>query len=101
MDADLEQWCDLIPHFNTEEKNVLAEIIQHAGESADRYGDFTSTHEALGVALEEFEELRRSIQQNLIEQTREEAIDLAAVCYRLAVQCRLPSSTAMRERSKK
>lgn len=78
---------------------VLKEIIDHAEQSDERYGDFTSTHEALGVALEEFEELRQAIQSNRLGSVRDEAIDLAAVCYRLALQCR--SSQTLRERSKK
>mgnify|MGYP001559825727 CR=1 FL=1 len=67
---------------------VFAEISAHMQDSQQRYGDFTSTHEALGVALEEWEELKSAVRANALESTREEAIDLAAVLIRLAHQCR-------------
>ncbi len=54
-------------------------------ETADRrYGPFTSTHEALGVALEEWDELRDAIQHNDQPAIAEECADLAAVLIRLA-----------------
>lgn len=62
-----------------------------------RYGNFASTHEALGVALEEWDELRAVVQANAIGSVREEALDLAAVLIRLAHQCR--TSSSLRERS--
>lgn len=62
-----------------------------------QYGDFASTHEALGVALEEWHEFQDAIQANAIESVREEAIDLAAVLIRLADQCR--KSEHMKRRS--
>jgi len=66
-------------------------------DAQSRYGNFASTHEALGVALEEWNELNDAIRANAIEAIREEAIDLAAVLIRLAAQCR--SSETMKERS--
>jgi NTP pyrophosphatase (non-canonical NTP hydrolase) len=62
-----------------------------------RYGNFTSVHEALGVAVEEWDELRRAIHSNGLGAVREEALDLAAVLIRLADQ--LESSEALRKRS--
>jgi NTP pyrophosphatase (non-canonical NTP hydrolase) len=50
----------------------------------DRYGAFASTHEALGVALEEWDELREAVRANDLEAVRAEALDLAAVLIRLA-----------------
>ena len=82
-----------MPYFNDE---VLKEMINHAEASDDRYGNFASTHEALGVALEEWTELISAIQHNTIESIREEAIDLAAVLFRLAHQCRSNRDFIMR-----
>jgi NTP pyrophosphatase (non-canonical NTP hydrolase) len=79
--------------------DTLIEILDHMQESQERYGDFASIHEALGVALEEWDELRTAMHANAIESVREEAIDLAAVLIRLANQCR--SSKKLRERSVK
>ena len=49
-----------------------------------RYGPFASTHEALGVACEEWDELRAAIHSNDLEAVRSECLDLAAVLIRLA-----------------
>ncbi len=51
-----------------------------------RYGSLASTHEALGVAMEEFDELRAAIHANKRESIREEALDLAAVLLRLWIE---------------
>lgn len=64
-----------------------------------RYGPFASSHEALGVASEEFDELREAIRANDIEAIRSEALDLAAVLVRLWAQ--LGEDGAMRDRSVK
>lgn len=52
----------------------------------DRYGNFASTHEALGVALEEWTELVEAVRSNDMVKIHAECIDLAAVCLRLANQ---------------
>lgn len=78
---------------------VLSEIMEKANGAQTRYGDFASVHEALGVALEEWDELRSAMHANAIESVRHEAIDLAAVLIRLACQCR--SSEKLRARSVK
>lgn len=49
-----------------------------------RYGDFASTHEALGVACEEWDELREAIKSNDMTEIAAECLDLAAVLIRLA-----------------
>ena len=64
-----------------------------------RYGNFASAHEALGVASEEWDELRDAIRANDIEAIRSEALDLAAVMVRLWAQ--LGEDEAMRARSGK
>ena len=65
----------------------LTAIIAKAEAAVDRYGPFASTHEALGVACEEWDELRAAIHANDLESVHKEAIDLAAVLYRLALSC--------------
>lgn len=52
----------------------------------ERYGPFTSTHEALGVASEEWDEFRTAIHENDADAIVHEALDLAAVLVRLAAQ---------------
>lgn len=64
-----------------------------------RYGTFASTHEALGVAMEEWDELRLAIKENNLEAVRHECFDLAAVLIRLA-EC-LSQSEKTRLRSVK
>lgn len=48
-----------------------------------RYGPFASTHEALGVALEEWCEFSAAVRSNDLRQIQREALDLAAVLIRL------------------
>lgn len=85
-------------YFDSDDEYVLAlnEIQEHAEQAQARYANFASAHEALGVALEEWNELQDAIKANAIEAIREEAIDLAAVMIRLAVQCRQKGSFAVR-----
>jgi NTP pyrophosphatase (non-canonical NTP hydrolase) len=68
-----------------------------------RYGPFSSTHEALGVASEEFDELRTAIHSNDLAAIRSEALDLAAVALRLAATCddALAGDTDFGRRSRK
>jgi hypothetical protein len=51
-----------------------------------RYGPFTSTHEAMGVISEEWDELRAAVHANALESVWHEALDIAAACIRLARQ---------------
>lgn len=67
---------------------VLKELNERIKTAEKRYADFTSTHEALGVALEEWNELQSAIQTNAIENICWEAIDLAVVLIRMVRQCR-------------
>jgi NTP pyrophosphatase (non-canonical NTP hydrolase) len=67
-------------------------------EAADtRYGDYASTHEALGVACEEWDELRTAVHANDLAAVQKEALDLAAVLIRLVDQ--LDRSESLRRRS--
>jgi NTP pyrophosphatase (non-canonical NTP hydrolase) len=59
---------------------VTSDLVNRIKTADARYGDYaTSVHEALGVALEEWDELRRAIHSNGLGAVREEALDLAAV----------------------
>jgi hypothetical protein len=49
----------------------------------DRYGGFSSAHEALGVVSEEWDELRAAVHANDAERIKSEALDLAAALIRL------------------
>ena len=64
-----------------------------------RYGPFASTHEALGVCSEEWDELRQAIHENDIKAIKHEALDLAAALIRL--HDGLDKGSAMAERSRK
>lgn len=77
----------------------IYEMESRMDAAQERYGDFASAHEAMGVALEEWTELINAVHSNKIESVREECLDLAAVLIRLARQCR--TSESMKARSVK
>lgn len=58
-------------------------LAARIGAAQARYGLFASTHEALGVAVEEWDELRAAIHQNDLRAVQCECLDLAAVLVRL------------------
>ncbi len=68
--------------------DLIYEIENRIKTAQDRYGPFASTHEALGVACEEWDELRDEIRENKLANIRFECLDLAAVLLRLARHCR-------------
>lgn len=61
-----------------------------AGIADLKFGPFASSHEAMGVALEEWDELRAAIHANDIPKAQREAIDLAAVLVRFSEQQLFP-----------
>jgi NTP pyrophosphatase (non-canonical NTP hydrolase) len=71
-----------------EDEEIAAEVEARIGHADVRYGPFASTHEALGVAMEEWDELRDAIRSNLLACVADECLDLAAVLIRLARQLR-------------
>lgn len=75
---------------------ILTGIERRINRSAARYGDFASTHEALGVAMEEWDELREAIRSNNLEAVQHECMDLAAVLVRLARTLRDNETTRTR-----
>lgn len=68
--------------------DILYEIGTIMDRAEARYGRMASTHEALGVALEEWDELRQAVRDNDLRQIEHECVDLAAVLVRLARACR-------------
>jgi NTP pyrophosphatase (non-canonical NTP hydrolase) len=64
--------------------DLIYEIEDRMRRANTRYGPFASTHEGLGVALEEWEELKDAIRANALASVEQECLDLAAVLVRLA-----------------
>ena len=62
----------------------LTDIEARISRAHDRYGPLASTHEAMGVALEEWHELIDAVRSNKIGAVEWECLDLAAVLLRLA-----------------
>jgi NTP pyrophosphatase (non-canonical NTP hydrolase) len=82
---------------------ITNDLIARIGAATERYGPFASTHEALGVAAEEWDELREAIRANDLDAIRSEALDLAAVMMRLASSCEsaMVADTGFGRRSRK
>lgn len=72
-------------------------LVQQMRAADARYGNFSSTHEALGVLCEEWDELREAIRSNDAEAVQAECLDLASVLLRLHDQ--LEASAELRRRS--
>lgn len=82
--------------------SLLATVtgIKNRIRAADaRYGPFASTHEALGVACEEWDELRAAVHANDLAAVQRECLDLAAVLVRLHDE--IEGNESLRSRSKK
>lgn len=77
----------------------IAAIRQRIDAADKRYGPFASTHEALGVATEEWFEFVDAVRSNDLGQVEHEALDLAAALIRLASQ--LESNVSLQDRSRK
>lgn len=75
----------------------MDEIEQRIEAADKRYGAFASTHEALGVAVEEWDEFREAVRSNLMTSVEHECLDLSAVLIRLARGIR--KSTDIKNRS--
>jgi NTP pyrophosphatase (non-canonical NTP hydrolase) len=63
------------------EQAIRSEMVR--GEA--RYGPFNSTHEGLGVLIEEMYELIVAVHSNELGSVRAEAVQVAAVAWRLAL----------------
>lgn len=75
---------------------LIAEIEERIVSANERYGDFASTHEALGVALEEWHELIEAIHGNNLKQVEHECLDISAVLIRLARDLRANNYVKLR-----
>lgn len=84
--------------FGSDERDmdILSGIESRIAAAQERYGEFASTHEALGVAMEEWDELREAIRSNKLGSVEWECLDLAAVLIRLARNMRDSSKTKAR-----
>lgn len=70
---------------------LTRETLRQRAEKAEmRFGPFASSHEVMGVALEEWDEFRERIHKNDIAGAKSEALDLAAVLIRFAEQEHFP-----------
>jgi hypothetical protein len=69
---------------NAVASDLYYELEDRITRAQKRYGPFASTHEALGVACEEWDELREAIRSNALGAVEQECLDLAAVLLRLA-----------------
>lgn len=77
-------------------------IVCEADRAQSQYGDFASTHEALGVLQEEFDELRDAIRSNDLAAVAHEAMQVSAVAMRLYQLCQRAlagDAAAFKERS--
>lgn len=63
--------------------NLFTEIKREIERADDKYGDFRSTHEGLGVLLEEVSELQDAIHRNNLYSIELEALQVAAVAIRM------------------
>ena len=75
-------------------------LYDRISEADSLYGDFESTHEALGVGMEEWKELGDAIRENDPDKIRRECLDLAAVLIRLHDQIETSASLKMRSFAK-
>jgi NTP pyrophosphatase (non-canonical NTP hydrolase) len=76
--------------------DLISEMEQRIDKAQTRYGDFASTHEALGVASEEWDELKDAIRDNALGTVEQECLDLASVLIRLARSLRTSGYTVSR-----
>lgn len=67
--------------------DLLERVMEEVGVADGRYGPFASTHEGLGVLIEEVDELREAIRSNVLIAVEREAVQVAAVALRLAEAC--------------
>lgn len=76
--------------------DLIYEVEERISAAGKRYGAFASTHEALGVACEEWDELRDAIRANALASVEQECLDLAAVLIRLTRDLRNSNYTKAR-----
>lgn len=67
--------------------NLTQKLLEECEYAQARYGNFASTHEALGVLTEEYNELIEAIRGSRMDHIRGEALQVSAVALRLAESC--------------
>jgi hypothetical protein len=80
-------------------QGIYVLVRERMAEQDKTYGPFASTQEALGVCLEEWNELQEAIKTNDLDAVQRECLDLAAPLLRLAEQ--LFKDQGLRRRSRK
>jgi len=70
---------------------TVAQVQIEARNAEEKYGDFSSTHEAFGVLAEEVSELLDAIRRNDLANVAKESAQVSAVAMRLANQCGEPT----------
>ena len=78
----------LLRAFNLtlDEQSYLIMMVAELHGGREKFGRYNSTHEGLGVIYEEWIEFRREIMLNDNQKAIEEAIQLAAVAIRFAME---------------
>ena len=66
------------------DKIFIQSLERRMNDAHCKYGPIASTHEGMGVALEEWHELIDAVRENDLVQVQHECLDLAAVLIRLA-----------------
>ena len=66
---------------------IINKIQRELSSTRNKYPPFHSSHEGLGVILEEWDELKEAVRNNNISQQRTEAIQLAAMAIRFIQDC--------------
>jgi NTP pyrophosphatase (non-canonical NTP hydrolase) len=82
----------------TARSECLEALLAEADMADARYGPYTSSHEALGVITEEYQELVDAVRANDLGAIRREALQLGAAALRCAECCQ---GAGFRERSRK
>jgi len=69
---------------------ALFTVVPEALRAEEKFGRFNSSHEGLGVLLEEFRELEDAIRANDRQGVVREATQVASVALRIVACCDLP-----------
>lgn len=77
------------------DRGVISAVVDEMVRADARYGDYASTHEALGVLAEEWDELRAEVRANNLVAVAQEAVQLASCALRLAKVCQEAARSAI------
>ena len=68
--------------------DVEAMVREETAKAEEKFGPFHSSHEGLGVLIEEVDELREAIRSNIPALIQKEAVQVASVASRIAKSMR-------------